>query len=414
MQSYKIKYSDILLLAAVFLMMTGFLYSRAMLSMGMIVLFLNALHPKEWKQNFQIFKKNRFVIFCFLFFCAFFLSGLWSDDKVAWWRDTQIKLPFLILPIAMLSSHLQMKRQSKNIIFIVLFVLAIGMMYSLYQLIRYPEPFLKGAHFTGPLKNDYLRFSLALVLGINLVFYFFRTPKSLLSTRNQIWLISWLILAVVYLHLQASKLGLLALYSLSIIFLVYFLFQYIAHRKVLLPLLFLLGLIGLISIASLQLPTIQQQISGAQKEKQAIQTQNEEYKGSSIKPRLISYQAAWNIIKTKPMFGVGSGDCNEEMYKEYQKNFPEVNYFLIPHSQFIFTMMAVGIPLSIIFMLMVLIPVSQKPDIFEFATFVVMLWGLLVEAMLQIQNGVFVYLFFSLFWMAIKVKPIKSKVFFKI
>ena len=49
-----------------------------------------------------------------------------------------------------------------------LFSLWVGVLYSLIITIIDPTYFLQGTHIMGPVRNDYLRFTLALVLGINL------------------------------------------------------------------------------------------------------------------------------------------------------------------------------------------------------------------------------------------------------
>ena len=129
---------------------------------------------------------------------------------------------------------------------------------------------------------------------------------------------------------------------------------------------------------------------------------------SSFTSRTYSYKAGFNLIKKHPILGVGSGDLYAEMEKENNENFRMITFTIIPHNQFIYTMAAIGIPLSLTLFLMFFYPLFKKPDFFEVTTVAIMLCGIMVESMLQVQFGVFVYLFFTLFWIASK-QPISNK-----
>ncbi len=120
-------------------------------------------------------------------------------------------------------------------------------------------------------------------------------------------------------------------------------------------------------------------------------------------PRLVSYKIALELIWGQPLTGVGTGDVKAEIDKKYKAEYPNMIEFfrLIPHNQFIFTALVVGIPLSLTLVLMFFAPLMrQQRNIYVVATLLIMFVGLSIEPMLEVQNGVFVYLFFTLFWMA--------------
>ncbi len=121
-------------------------------------------------------------------------------------------------------------------------------------------------------------------------------------------------------------------------------------------------------------------------------------------PRLIYYKVEEELISEQPLTGVGTGDVKTEIDKKYKAEYPGMIEFfrLIPHNQFIFTALVVGIPLSFTLILMVVAPLMrQTKNIYTVATLIIMFVGLSIEPMLEVQNGVFVYLFFTLFWMAV-------------
>lgn len=171
MKTRKLLFSEWITILSVFLMLSGFLYSRFLLSTGMVILLLNGLNPANFKENIKNWRNSNFALYCVLFFIIFFLSGLWSDNTEAWIKDMQVKLPFLILPCGMLGANMKSQKVKDFILYLVLGILGTGILYSVFLTILDPSFFWRGAHIRGPVENDYLRFSLALVLGVNIVFY---------------------------------------------------------------------------------------------------------------------------------------------------------------------------------------------------------------------------------------------------
>lgn len=217
-------------------------------------------------------------------------------------------------------------------------------------------------------------------------------------------MISWAVIAAIYLHIQASKLGILALYVLLIVHFIYYLFDKSYRKKSILKI--LTGFAGILILIffSLQLPTVQKQIEKTNIEKEAFEAKDQEFSGGSFTARIISYKAAFKIIAKHPFLGVGSGDWKESMEKEYKTHYPQLKKTLIPHNEFIFTMLAVGIPLSMVFWLLILSPLFRPTHISEIATVLIMLCGTMIEALLEVQFGIFVYLFFTMLWISIRQK----------
>ena len=401
----KFNISEWITIVCVVSMLGGFLFNRVMLSLGMILLFVHALNPRKIKENWNAFKSNRFALFCMLFFLAFFISGLWSNDKASWMHDAQVKLPFLILPFAMLGAAFKGKKMMKTIIYLVLASLWIGVLYSLIKTWNDPARFLAGGHIVGPVDKDYLRFTLSLVLGVNLSLYLLFKKKADLLNVEKLILGFSIALFAAYIHMQASKLGLAAYYVLSFIFV----FFYFLPKNGILKTFGLVLIIGITHSMLFQFPTFKKQINRvhlALDKEEWVEKKDNEISSSFIS-RSNSYKAGFNIIKKHPLLGVGSGDLHAEMGKEYEKNFPMVTFNIIPHNQFIFTMVAVGIPLSFTLLLMFFYPMFKNSGFFEITSLAVMLCGFMVESMVQVQFGVFLYLFFTLFW--IVTKPPISK-----
>ncbi len=381
-------------------MMAGLLFSRSLLSAAMILMLINACHPAKVVITWTSFKHNIFAQASVAFFSVYLFSGLWSSNADSWLMAVQIKLPFIFLPFSMLSLPLQVARYRKMVMWGILMVLVGGMCYSFYFLLADPAYLHKNHHLPSPSGGDYIRFTIALVLALQFIFYMFmERGVHRLTTWEKAGLLVFAITIVVYIHVQAAKSGLLCLY---ILFFIYALFIFLKRGKIFLLSAFLcLATIGMLAV--LFVPSLQKQISNITYEQQVWQTNDttKYNETSSFVPRLISYKIAGQLVKEHPLTGVGAGDMKLAMDQKYAVQYPNIKkiMWLIPHNQFLCTAISVGIPLSAILWFMLLAPLAvTRMRIYTVATIVIMFVGLMIEPMLEIQYGIFVYLFFTLFW----------------
>ncbi len=193
----------------------------------------------------------------FFFFIAYALSGIWSDDIANWSRILQIKLPFVFLPFAFLGAPLQKIKFQRYTIYGILVTLLAGMVYSFSFLIAAPTYLSTQAHLPSPLEGDYIRFTISLVLGLQMIFYLFSEKVgSPLRIGEKILLGGWSILSIAYIHIQAAKSGILCLYLLIII---YIIAKYFRKRPGLgFAFLFLLGTASV--IGGMTIPSIKKQV----------------------------------------------------------------------------------------------------------------------------------------------------------
>lgn len=387
------------------LMITGLLFARALLSVGMILFFLNALHPQKIKTTWQRFKQSRFSIVSVIFFSAYFLSGLWSEDKANWFTTIQIKLPFIFLPFAMLDLQVKKADFLKIIITSLLVCLLAGMAYGFFFIVTHTSDFKAGRHLPSPLEGDYIRFTIAIVLALLLIIYLYtyRVQYTLSKVHLRLLLL-WSIIAILYIHIQAAKSGLVSFYILIGMFILH---NLIRKKR---GLLIICGMVVAVIIAGVflsKLPSIQKQINDLAFEKRVWETNDTKAFNASfsIVPRLISYEIAGGIIKEHPLVGVGAGDIMSEIEHDYAVKYPSIRVLgrILPHNQFLCTALATGIPVGLLLLYFACIPVIRKKDrnIFILTNTIIILFGMLIEPMLEVQFGVFVYLFFTLLWMQI-------------
>ncbi len=85
-------------------MVVGLLFSRGVLSIAMIIMLVNALHPEKIRDTWRLFVRSPFALCCIFFFLSYFISGLWSSNTDDWISAVQVKIPFLFLPFAILNA----------------------------------------------------------------------------------------------------------------------------------------------------------------------------------------------------------------------------------------------------------------------------------------------------------------------
>ncbi|WP_118974258.1 O-antigen ligase family protein [Taibaiella koreensis] len=393
-------------------MITGMLFSRALLSFSMFILFLNTFQPDKLKQTWVMLKQSRFATCCILFFLTYIVSGLWSADTVNWAMLIKIKLPFIFLPFALLNTPFGDERFRRITTGGILMVLLMGMLYSLAPLIVDSHYLDDNLHLPSPMEGDYIRFTMALVFGIQFVFWFFLIKKKSPTSRLiSVLLVLWALLATAYIHIQAAKSGLLCFYLLLVVFAL----SLFKGKKIWIAVAGLLLIAAIGATVVLVVPSLKKQVDMVTREQEIWESKDAAKFGatSTFVPRLLSYKIAASLIAQYPVLGVGAGDVKLEMDKVYHRDYPRipVEARLLPHNQFICTALAVGIPLSLVLVAMLVAPMfDRRRNIFTVSTFLVSLLGMMIEPALETQYAVFVYLFFTLFWLELPFDKEKGRV----
>ncbi len=391
---------------------SGFVFSRALVSIGMIVMVANALHPDVVKEAWARWRRNAYGLFCLLFFCTYLISGLWSDDKAAWQDFTMMKLPFALLPFAFCSVPFHKRKFLLIICISIGTVLGGAVLYSTGSFLLDSERYIAGYTLSQTIPTtkygDHIRFSQSLALFVLICFYFIFEKDTRANHRGlRLLFAGFALLFAGYLHLLAAKTGLLCLY---LVVGLYALVKLYRIRK-----LYAFGLIiifpVLLYLAYLTVPTFQKKADYVGEEIALVQQGRGDYNFSDI-GRIISYRVCINNIQRHPVLGVGVGDVQDAMAAEYQQRFPDVpeENMLIPHNQYLFTILAIGGLLSLALFAMTLSPffIRLRPGVFLVITTLCMISALMVEASLEVQFGVLIYLFFTLFWLNVPNRKIMN------
>ncbi|RYE23770.1 MAG: hypothetical protein EOP51_09530 [Sphingobacteriales bacterium] len=375
-------------------MVAGFLFSRAMLSMGMIgfgIIALWNIHPKHWLQQ-------KWWLLGMLWVAMYALTFFWCEDKAYWGRHIEVKLPIMLLPLAFAFIP---KFSIKQLTWFTIASAALlmgGVIYSLAPLIGnvdyYAEQYNISHTLPTPAENDHIRFSLCIDLFFIWCAYLW--PK--FQNKTVKWFIACCMVAFsVYLHLLAARTGLMLWYLFVVLWALYIgLRKNIALGIGLVVLLFATAIITVTYVPTLN-NRFYYQIYSYERYEAGDKTGNYSDIG-----RLISYDIALKLIKQHPVLGVSTGDMMAKMKNGYKQWYPEVaeERQLLPHNQFLIVCLACGVPALLLFIAWVFAPLrllkKNRDGFFFFTIWLSVLLPLFFEPMLEIQFGLFVYLFFLL------------------
>jgi O-antigen ligase len=387
-------------------MLVGLLCSRSLASIGMFLFGMNALrgvHPRRWL-------RQRWWLGGLIWIGMYALSWFWSGDKGEWNAHVQVKLPFLLLPLAF--GFLDPWTPTQLRLFTIIFSTAMicGMLYSLSFFIRFPQEYIAGYKYSHtlptPAYNDHISFSTGVALCVAWCVYSWRLWASELMRVVVFFVV---IMLSLYLHILAAKTGLVALY---VFWIGYFIYLFFVRRRQ--ALLLLVMLAGSCYTAYQFIPTLRERIN------YTLYTYKQYRSGErsglySDAGRLISYNVAAAAIRAKPLTGAGAGDVMKDMSNIYAIRFPQIpeERQLYPHNQFLTTAVAVGLPAAAALVLWLLAPfllLRRNRDSFFFVVvWLMLLVPLFVDPFLEVQAGVFVYLFFFLMQRSLLALPLVAR-----
>lgn len=325
------------------------------------------------------------------------LSGLWSNDKHEWFEIMKIKLPFLLLPFAFAAPfQLQKERWERLAYFFILLVFS-GTAWSMVVYLQNANVFnagyLQANSIVTPLENDRIRFSLLVSLAALLA------GRMALQKKKFAYL--WLTLLVwfaVFLHILSVRTGLLAFYIMLFAGGVFLLYSKSGFRKGLL-LLFLLLLMPFVAYYSL--PSFQNRVK-------FFVYEYDFFKHAAYVPasndavRVASWKTGTILLKKNIVAGVGFGDIAAEMDNAYEIVYPGIKKTdkILPANEWLMYGLGCGIAGLLIFTFVSLLPffIKTREAFLWKLSAVVFAFSFFVDVGLEVQFGVFIYLFVTLWW----------------
>ena len=147
-------------------MIAGFLISRVALSISMFLFGINAIRdisPRQWL-------RQKWWLLGLAWVAMYAISYFWTADKGNWHTRLEVKLPFLLLPLAFAFLPSFTQRQLQLLTVSVSLLLVASAIYSVSFFIGDPAHYIseyRQSHFLPTLpKEDHIRASMAMVLFI--------------------------------------------------------------------------------------------------------------------------------------------------------------------------------------------------------------------------------------------------------
>ncbi len=380
-------------------MWAGMLWSRALLSVSMILFLLACLLARPLPEHAAHVRRHPFLLLMPLLFLAPLLTGAWSADTAQWLRVLQNKLPLLLLPL--LSLPLLFLDLSSNRAICrwmgatIAFSMGRTCWYYLSHLEQSTNAYLQAKVLPVDMGNDHVRYAWLLVIIFSWGLHLLTGPGITRKAGDKKWLIALLMVIFAFQHLLASNTGLLGTYLVLAFFVLARRRERWVRRSAWICLLLPLAAWAI-------MPTFRNRLRFVLWDFQHY-SRGAYTEGLSDAPRVISVQAGWEIWKQHPLWGCGFGDLRRETTDWYNRNTPALRDYeqLLPSNEFILHGAAGGFLAFLLFCTAVLGPFFIRGPARSFAWLSfhgIALAGFLYEIGLETQFGVFIYAFLGC-WM---------------
>ncbi len=374
--------------------------SPALMSISQGLLLLNFLAEEKLKDRMIRVFTDKVFLAVISFFLLYLVGMIYTTDLNQGIQEIKIKLPLLILPIALSNKLVLTKSDFYKVLLAaiagVFITSIIGMYIYIFdnpENIRAISPFI-----------SHIRLSLMICMAVFSAIYLIANCK-----KSQIIFKILLILIALWLLLFIGILGARAGYLVVLIVAFFVGFSYIIKLKK-----YVLG-IGL-AIILFTVPVLMYQlVKSVQIRIDEIPSEYKSYKagenvsGKSIAQRFVYWDISLQLIKENPIFGVGTGDLNAAFKNYYSEHEGMINkeFQFTSHMQYLNMTVSFGIMGLLIFLLSIFYPTIQQNKISDYLmiSFLFTLFiSMLTEDTLETQAGATFFAFYFSFLLFAKPK----------
>ena len=387
------------------LIVVGLVFSPALQSIGVGMIFCSVFCRMPFR--FEV-KKEWFSIVLVAVLIISLLSGFYAENHVEYWKKIQVKLPFLLLAVGFISGPVFSLSKFKKILFVfslTVFIAGVITMVNYFlhfsfineQLLHSKPIYILYAVERPENKQvNHIYYSILLAFSIWACFYLFREKFASRKLGN-ILVLSMGVGLVVILHVIGARTGLFGFYASSIVAVLWYI---IKEKKYLVGLIAAL-LLGLVFVSTYKLlPAWQNRVANT-KEDLGREEEGKDINHYSISMRKAALKTAWKIYQNNPILGVGEGDLQDEMDRQYTADGSVLikENRKLPHNQFLQTLTTTGIAGLLILILIFLLPLTRMhtwKNILFLAFLVICFCSFQVESVLERQVGITFFCFFYL------------------
>lgn len=333
-----------------YFLVVGLFLSKALVSISCVLILLSGLlnyFNQETKKPLSL----ALLLFPLVYF-VLLISFLWTTHFLIWQKLIFVNSIFLLIPIGMYFGRDFFKKEIKNI-----FLLFSGLCFLLIISTAF-KAILNYQQFIDDVKNsknlmisfgpDHSVMSVLSVSAFFIILNFYQTER---TKWIKILLLSALLLFFIALNIIAFRFSLICIYLMLLLYSFWFIRK--ALKKSLICLISLLMIPTLGILLYFALPSIQKRVQNTLTDLQSV-TLDRNPNFQSLGQRWAAMKCSWEVIKRHPLLGTSPADAEFEIQKQYEIN----SYLLIPqnrifiHNQFIYYVLAYGIPFGLIFILL--------------------------------------------------------------
>ncbi len=338
---YKTKYPGLFQIG-IFLILTGMLFSRFMLSMGMLLLLVDTALFYPINETVRTFLKDKTLVGLTSLFFLYLLTGFYSADKIYFWERVRIVLPLLFLPFSFAAHRSLNKETTDKWLYYFFLLVSLTAIYSFIIIYsRYGTlqiVFDENNHLVTPI--NHVRYSLMVAFSIFIGIHVFRKNSFKLYFKKTAVLF-FILFLIFFLHFISVRSGLFGFYAACLFLIIKSAFNSFSLKKIL-PTALLTGI--LFFTAYKFLPSFRYELLTT-KENINAYLAGRPVQGLSDNWRIRSIEAGLHIGKDNFCTGVGLGDVKTEMKCHYSQQGHGQNAALplLPHNQFVYIFTFSGI-----------------------------------------------------------------------
>lgn len=369
----------------------------AWMSIGMMVLTVNAVFNKNITSNFKIFIQNRALIAITSVFFIVLFSGLWSDNTDWLLNRLQMKLPFLLMPFAIVALPRFGKKVYYPILSVFFWLTVVICIYSIsLYLIDYEKTtaaYRQGHVLFTPVMH--IRFSLMVVYCIVIGGWLFYENYYIKFPAERWILLAATVFLFVYIHILAVRSGLVSLYLVSGYLVIWWVIKskrYVIGAS-------LAGLLILGAVLAVRfVPTLWNKYHYMQWSFYQFQ-RGEDLAKLSDSYRFVTIKAGIDLGNANPLLGVGFGDMKDETKAYLAEHYPDLlQEIYMPQSEYVLFYAATGIIGLLLFIWATLQPFFYQnawQHLLIGGFHVIMIVSFIVEQTLETQLGTAIYVMFA-------------------
>lgn len=384
-------------LLACIVMLGGMIFSKVLLSMAMIGLVINAVFNRRIGEHFRRFLNNPALVGLTLIFFIFLVSGL-NSTNTDWLMDRlRMKVPFLLLPFAVVAiPHFNKREHLGLLYFFLLLISGVSLCLMGWYLLHFQD--LTAAYRLGqvlPTPGMHIHFSLMAAFSVAIAWELIRQGFHWRYARAERGLQAALLLfLIVFLHILAVRSGLVVLYLILLYLLAYYI---LAGRRYWIGLVIVLFMGGSIALAYQYVPTLRNKVDYTLYNLHMIRG-NTNLSELSDSYRVANIEAGIALGNAHPLTGVGIGDIRDETEGYLKEHYPELaGPGYMPQSQYVLTYAATGIFGLLAFLLFTIYPLWHRRSWREPLFMALHLLAFSVfafEQLLETQVGTAIYVVF--------------------